>query len=459
MSVIPPISFRGYLTPQYWTGDTSARDLCPDQDVKVQPEAAEVTQLREELLVETGCDSYNAYLEKNEKNTLLPTIDIDEYEAYREAATDENGIMRASSIHCTVLDMSLAKRQLPDLTLRGDNLSAPQTMKILRNPSQDVAVQIVLWNLANGSSISRDWANVLCLGLKLDRSFCEDLEAKCDWRWSRKNEAWPAKSLRSTYDFKKQLKITVTFPHDRSELSHVPVVVIAGDLDHVSVDCYYWYRSVAAQLSENLCDLQVTSWSAKNNHKPKILWSLTYAELLNISINQNELYADADKNPELLLCLLPPLQLDLIWLRDRIKRCRYDLTRMEQYMREIDPIKGAEEPCGNLTSTISASEERLPATLYQSRIDLRRVVEEFEDQSPLISRFLSSKIVCGNSKSAIHQQYEKDKADTIRQARRLDAEICDLFHLQNSQWALTESKKSIQLSNYQIQEGKRGRSP
>ena len=44
-----------------------------------------------------------------------------------------------------------------------------------------------------------------------------------------------------------------------------------------------------------------------------------------------------------------------------------------------------------------------------------------------------------------------------REATRLEAEIRDYLQLQTGELALEESKKSIELSNFQIEEAKRGK--
>ena len=91
------------------------------------------------------------------------------------------------------------------------------------------------------------------------------------------------------------------------------------------------------------------------------------------------------------------------------------------------------------------------------RSGLRRRIEDFESEK---MRFIN--YVCAYqrdtwSKDPICRRIDCLWQDSIRDARLIETELRDNMQLQAGQSASEESKKSIELSNYQIQEGKRGR--
>lgn len=60
---------------------------------------------------------------------------------------------------------------------------------------------------------------------------------------------------------------------------------------------------------------------------------------------------------------------------------------------------------------------------------------------------------CG--KPCYHDTAEEVK-DLVQEASRLEGQIRDYLQLRTGELALEESKKSIEVSNQQLQEGKRG---
>ena len=88
---------------------------------------------------------------------------------------------------------------------------------------------------------------------------------------------------------------------------------------------------------------------------------------------------------------------------------------------------------------------------------LRRSIEDFEDSRESIPRFLRAQ----KADRCLSNEYAREVLDeipnVIAEARRLEAELKDYMQFQIDNLALQESKKSIELSNAQIQEGRRGR--
>ena len=96
-----------------------------------------------------------------------------------------------------------------------------------------------------------------------------------------------------------------------------------------------------------------------------------------------------------------------------------------------------------------------PEYLYRWRTQLRSSVEYFEDTKDALMSLL--KCVCGPNltEGILYPQIKEARISSLEEARLLEAEIRDYLQLEGSHWALKESKKSIELSNRQLDESKR----
>ena len=71
-------------------------------------------------------------------------------------------------------------------------------------------------------------------------------------------------------------------------------------------------------------------------------------------------------------------------------------------------------------------------------------------------RYVSAKNPKYLPESSAYLKVKQETSQIHNEARRLDAEVRDYLHLVVGNLALEESRKSIELSNQQILEGKRG---
>ena len=72
--------------------------------------------------------------------------------------------------------------------------------------------------------------------------------------------------------------------------------------------------------------------------------------------------------------------------------------------------------------------------------------------------FVSSQLGEHLTKSSAFSEIENNRHWVLKEACRLETEIRDYLQVQAGHLALLESRKSTELSNYQIQESKRGQS-
>ena len=95
--------------------------------------------------------------------------------------------------------------------------------------------------------------------------------------------------------------------------------------------------------------------------------------------------------------------------------------------------------------------------VFERRYLLRRMIEDSEDNSLRLRDYTHSLMRYDTLQSQSLMTLEGDLQQTRLEATRLEAEIRDYLQLQTGELALKELKKSIELSNFQIEEAKRGK--
>lgn len=162
----------------------------------------------------------------------------------------------------------------------------------------------------------------------------------------------------------------------------------------------------------------------------------TYVKCLKHLIYHMEAAANNDADLSL-LSMLPLLHLEVLLLHRKSNLVRSDYINPKKF----------------------STKDILDASSYfaTKRFDLRRHIENFETD-----RIQFIKYVCGYqqdiwSKDPICRQVDSLWKDSVRDARLIETEIRDNMQLLAGQSSLEESKRSIEISNYQIEEGKRGK--
>ena len=97
------------------------------------------------------------------------------------------------------------------------------------------------------------------------------------------------------------------------------------------------------------------------------------------------------------------------------------------------------------------------SVLYWVRVGLRRWVENAEDAVDQLRRIFRQRHKPEWLQHEAYQQIEREYRHVIAQAHRLETEVRDLIQIHSGGLAPEETKKSIELSNSQIQESRRGK--
>ncbi len=163
-----------------------------------------------------------------------------------------------------------------------------------------------------------------------------------------------------------------------------------------------------------------------------------YPRLLVSSLEQ---YDHVRKNDIHLpsICALPLLRLSLFTLR-----CR------DRFLREtFDSSRDFE--CSSLDE-----EEHLEWTLSYARTLLRLGIVDAEKDWCSFVRYMSTHLPNSSSAMPFREDYEGELKNDTAEADRLESQVRDYMQLQVGTLSLRESRNSIELSNRQMEENKRG---
>ena len=328
----------------------------------------------------------------------------------------------------TILDLSNDEKSRALVLSPRDRMSDTGIVANLHQPPANVAVQILLWD--NHNYIGRDDVNVLGLGLKLDpRVF----RALAPGQPDQTRRHWDPKYVKIA-----GAVVTIVRHSNPDKVDAVPIVLIAG---------MEWESELVDAVEEEIGDTYSFQPSAAETfpvYAPRgmIERHKNYIRLLNWCL-KNEGEPHAEPKDLLLKPLFPLIYLDLLRIRNFCEFLRH------KYERLLDSPYYATE---------AEKLETIHSDMPDDRLRLRAMVENSEDGLNHLLRYIRSQKCtdCLLSKSWV--RVEDDLRATHEEARRFEAQLRDYLQIKVGELALQESKKSMELSNRQIEEGKRGQS-
>ena len=316
----------------------------------------------------------------------------------------------------TILDLSKDEssrlRVVPRFEDRID--SATRLVTSLQQPPANVTVQIVLWN--SEASLSESTVNALGPALKINPRFwgalCRDGRPQLGPRHIRIGS----------------LVATVVRHYKPDELDAVPIVLIA---------CDGWDMMLEVAVLEEIGDVYPLEDSTINPiPAPRNCGPATYLRVLKMCLDKEEEQAD-DATKLILKPLIPLLYLSVISIRNSCEMLRSTYRNLRWDAAEAD------------------DKDDYLSALPDERHQLRALVEESEDDLSYLRRYISSQLSIETLSDISWRKAEADLIQIHQEAGRLESQVRDFMQLQVGELALQESKKSIQLSNQQIEEGKR----
>ena len=389
----------------------------------------EADELMVKLKAETGYSSYADYVEAYSRKRqflmrLLIHVNTPHHSHYMP--------------RFTILDVSKEDNSGSQVVLRCCSKYAASIVTTLRQPPANVAVQILLWK--DYEYCCPTVLSILGLGLKIDPRFFEALN-------SRRRRHLDPKHVTITGAFANVLR------HYNPELlDAAPIVLIAR---------MKWVSEIAEDAEEEIGDVLPFQYPAVETDRfqtdrgdPPLNGQMfgpihneypNYTRLLKWCLEKDEEPAVGVTNLTL-QPLVPLFYLEIL----RIRRCCVHL-RQGYYALYDNDMKDRDKK-----DMLGAGKEEFISYLPEKRLRLRALVEDSEDVLDQFLRYVDSQQSSDLLLTRLWRKAEKDIRNTHREAARLEAQIRDSLQLQVGEWALQESKESIELSNRQIEEGKRG---
>ena len=332
----------------------------------------------------------------------------------------------------TILDLSNDEKSRALVLSRRDRMSDTNIVTILQQPPANVTVQILLWNTTD--YLSQDVVDALGLGLKLDPRF---FRALCTGGGQNRRH-WDPKHVTIA-----GAVATIVRHSNPDKPDAVPVVLIARII---------WEPELANAAEEEIGDTYPFQLSAAETcpvyaprDKTESNEHQNYTRLLNWCL-KNEEESVAGVTDLLLRPLIPLIYLDIFRICNFGEVLRHKYERLQRSAEYEWHYAGKKEL------------ENIHSDMPKDRLRLRAMLEDSEDGLNHLLRYIRSQTCADWPLNKLWLKVEDNLRTTHEEARRLEAQLRDYLQLQVGEWALQESKKSIELSNRQIEEGKRGQS-
>ncbi|KAL8924898.1 MAG: hypothetical protein Q9208_003781 [Pyrenodesmia sp. 3 TL-2023] len=423
----------------YRSSDVSNGGRDPTQDpthnhlVQSVPLSTKALALLQASKAETGFDSYCAYLDFH--STADPQLE-ELSSALKSRTEDDAGPRRTypqAKWTGSVLNVSKSRSSVVSHINQRDKLGT-DIIEALCSPPEAACLQIVLWNISHVDDIKSQSNLVDFLGLRyqLDPLIFRAIL----------NVVHPINregSRRSRLDRRRPTHMRVgnavaTFCSSVHQKDGLPVVLIVGSFDQSSYvlqqedsadrfgPCPPFSRSpIPSTIDEAIPSMGIY------RYYPRLLLSLL------------EQYHEVQENDICLpsICVLPLLHLNLFKLRchGRLLREWFDMNR-EDSNRSL--------------------EERVNDELSHTRTKLRLQIVDAENDWCRFVKYMNTHFHHSFSTMPFCQDYKDELKEDMVEADRLEGQVRDFMQLQVGSLSLQESRNSIELSNRQMEENKRG---
>ena len=383
----------------------------------------EGARLWRDLEAETGYASYFDYLKAYEDDHLLLY--------FSRGLLEELIVHTAASDHnrCAIVDVQDEDDTSRKLTVRCNSKSGTEVLSSLRQQSAATRFRIVLWD---SNSLTENMLNALGLGLKIQPHFFIAFLA-------RHSKTPPLLDMGTDRKFSDdvvvigQYVMTLIRDYLPANPDAAPIILIAAvGQEHWQIDDDY----------QETFPFQRLATQATNN---------TPNPLDQLPRWMKDYFHDLDSD----------LQKGRGGIRDDIDMAFGPLTTLLQFNIPLLRLECMVTRANYLQATKPRHTEIVGKVLkgvFEKRYLLRRMIEDSEDSSLRLRNCMHPFLRHDTPQSQSLMTLEVDLQQVRLEATRLEAEIRDYLQLQTGESALQESKKSIQLSNFQIEEAKRGQS-
>ena len=313
---------------------------------------------------------------------------------------------------------------------RGNLLDESLTVsEALESPLEEGSIRVVVWYMAYMTPFP-GWIDALGLKVQIPPSFFEQL-------LRTKNTAESRRASPQQFIIGNAVAIECTY-QPRAASPNATIMIIA----FTNPPCK---RSSAKQyLDKQMRRFPPFGKPNRGDGMYKVNRSLGLMQYVQLFNQYLSLHNVADLNPTQMLytSLLPLFTLNILDLED--------------YHCHAWSLLRALESGVSLKQKDEGHQYDLYSKLDQSRTQLRVAIEDSEDGHRHFLRHVLSKPAKDWFHTQVHRNNEIEWEAGVLYARRLEAEIRDYMQLVAGRFSIDESRKAIELSNVQIQEGKQG---
>lgn len=407
--------------------DVQLQSESDEHDAPEEISADESARLWAEIETETGYRHYYEYLiAYSGRYEYLWHL---RYDLYHKLLRDSREDSRKST--CAIYDVNHIDNRCPRIVLQCDSSSGNKVLSAIRQPLSAEHVRIVLWEVWADPRAGARMSDAVGLGLRIQPRFFQALLAISKHGGSTQTVI--ERPLASDLFVIDQYVVTIAHDYLPANPDTQPVILIArlgeGEMGHKeeSEEILPFQKLATIELPKPVDEL------------PE--WMLRYVRLLESNFGKDGEYTGNFRDT-CLRSLIPLLHFNM----SRIREGKYLMQR--EYLKFFGPHGEGEE-------RILDHEERL-GKVFTMRSSFRRLIEDSEDKAERLKRVVRSQMANEVPKSTSFTIMEDALRHTLLEARRCESEILDYQQLQTGELARLESKKSIDLSNFQIEEAKRG---
>ena len=413
-----------------------------DAEGKEQKERETLRQVMKDLEDATGFGSYKSYLESFRRDPMY--VGRSYTDILNGCFSFDNHINGSPGVD--IIDVSNEDLSPVGVRLRCENLSASEISEALSHPPPSTRAQIVLWPITIYANGIEDFLDVLGVGLQLDPCLFEVL------RW-REDETRFTHHFRSKNILSIRSIGTSVFVARRFVLAQdnpVPVVLIAGPMHEPVVALNN--GSYPNKAIYDLVQAAPIYAHYKCDGKPRFANAYIRALFSLLTSGRDSVLSLSDT---LSACIIPLLQIEIAICKAELDALSRSFNELKGSSYNVFAFKTRYRGRYEICRDRALPHGEAPEHLYRTRTKLRSWVEYFKNQKGALMVLLSSLTGPNVTEGLFYPQIKEESMSIIEEASQLEAEIRDHLQLQGSKLALLESKKSIEVSNRQIYEGKR----
>ena len=405
-------------------------------------------QVWRDVEAETGFSSYRAYVESlvdseerfgmltyclKNSNLIYKSGDIFVFDIRKDVTSFNFSDLVPPVTHRSSLGSQMGIRSKMSTRL----------LQTLRSPPEDIPARILLWSLPLETAPHASIIDALGLSLDIHPSFFENLYQPTSYR----------STLLPTRSHQIVIGDTIsTVARDYRRERHVPpVLVIAGRFD---LYCGFssfdekpdeaYHRILKEVINQEIggdISLFRSAIDRISAHDLGSVPSNHYLKLLGKYFDK-DCYVDCEVDAILLIAVLPLLRLEILRLRSQC-------GMINSVLRAVH--------VGNPRLISDANQGMRYNQLDRHRFWLRRRLEGLQESRDTFHSFARSQNAANWLETETWLNQDADIRETLAMARTKELEVRDYMQLQIGNLSISESRKSIQLSNQQMNEAKKGK--